>query len=84
MGNLGVMVLIGLVLILAAGVYGAVATRKSLAVGVIGLAVALLFAGGAWYAWVESRSAGWTLGYGTVALAAAVVSVYHLSGVRDQ
>lgn len=46
--------------------YGLFASRRSTIIALVALAVAVLAAGGAWYAWAESRDLPWTIGYGVV------------------
>lgn len=56
-------------------VFGLVNRRRSIPLAITVLFVALLACGGAWYAWVESHSTAWTLGYATVAVVSFVASV---------
>ena len=57
--------------------YGLFASRKSMVIALVALVVAFLAAGGAWYAWAESRDMAWTIGY-------AVVVVVSISSARRQ
>jgi predicted tellurium resistance membrane protein TerC len=56
--------LIGMAAVLAA----LVNRRHSIPLTVAALFVAVTAGGGAWYAWAESHSTPWTLGYGAVAV----------------
>ena len=49
--------------------------RRSISLAVAAVLVAIVTAGGAWYAWTESQSALWTLGYGAVAVVSLVASI---------
>ena len=44
-------------------VYGLFGPKRSIGIALIALAVAVLAAGGAWYAWAESHDMPWTIGY---------------------
>ena len=46
--------------------YGLFGPKRSIGIALIALAVAILAAGGAWYAWAESHDMPWTIGYGVV------------------
>ena len=78
----GIAVLTVVGLALAAMLYGAVASRASIAAALIALAVMIAAAGGSWYAWAESASLPWTLGYAMTALVAAAVVLRNLLGSR--
>lgn len=54
--------------VLAVIIRGLFVQQRSRIVGVLGILVALLALLGAWYAWAESQSIPWTVGYGVVAL----------------
>ncbi len=41
-------------------------SNRSISIALIALPVAVLAAGGAWYAWAESQDMPWTIGYGVV------------------
>ena len=56
-------IFLGLIAVLCLTLWGLVAKRRSRVLGVIAAAVALMAAGGAWYAWAESKSVPWTVGY---------------------
>ena len=83
MGMEGVVALVVFALALGAIVVGAMSVKKSLAVALVGLIVAIPALGGSWYAWVESQSLPWALGYAAVALSALAVAVFHLLGARE-
>jgi hypothetical protein len=55
--------------------WGAVSTRGRFLLALAALTVAVVGAGGAYYAWMESRQLGWTLGYGATALVGLAVFV---------
>ena len=71
-----------LILILAAAlaIWGLFAGHKSVLVGLASGIVAILAALGAWYAWAESNSLPWTLGYGLIFLMAVASSIRQFSG----
>lgn len=54
-------------------VSGLFVRQRSIVIAVIALGVAVLAGGGAWYAWAESQSTGWTIGY-LIVLVCAVAS----------
>ena len=60
-------IFLGMIAVLGLAFWGLVAKPRSPVIGVIAAAVALLAAGGAWYAWAESKSVPWTIGYGVTA-----------------
>ena len=55
-----------ILLALAVVAYGLFSSKRSIGIALIALAVAVLAAGGAWYAWAESHDIPWTIGYGMV------------------
>jgi len=55
--------------------WGLFSRRRSVVVGVITASVALLATVGAWYAWAESRSTPWTLGYAAVVVISVAATV---------
>ena len=55
-----------ILLALAVVAYGLLGSKKSIGVALIAVAVAVLAAGGAWYAWAESHDMPWTIGYSVV------------------
>jgi len=76
----GAIVFAGVIVALAVVVRGAFAQRSSSAVAATALPLALLSAGCAWYAFAESHSLPWTIGYSLVALVSVGVGVKHLTG----
>jgi len=80
MGGYGAVILIGIMVALAVVVRGAFAKRHSVAVALISLPLALLAAGCGWYAFAESQSLPWTIGYSTIALVSVGVGIKHLTG----
>ena len=73
---------LGMIAVLGLAFWGLVAKPRSPVIGVIAVAVALMAAGGAWYAWAESKSVPWTIGYGVVALACVASAMRQLFGAR--
>jgi di/tricarboxylate transporter len=71
-------IFLGAIAALGATVWGLFAKRRSAAIGIIAAAVALLAAVCAWYAWAETKSIPWTLGYGAVVGASLASSVRQL------
>lgn len=59
---------------LAAVFYALVNRRRSVVLAIAALLVALAAGGGAWYAWVESHSTAWMLGYAAVLAISLVAS----------
>ena len=53
---------------LCVAIWGLLSKQRSAFVGVIAASVAVLAAGGAWYAWTESQSMPGAVGYGVVAV----------------
>ena len=54
----------------AVTVWGLLTRRRSFIASVIAAFVTILSGGCAWYAWVESQSAAWTVGYALMSLIA--------------
>ena len=73
---------LAMIAVLGLSLWSLVANQRSAVAGVIAAVVALLAAGGAWYAWAESKSVPWTIGYGVVALACAASAMRLLFGTR--
>ncbi len=67
MNIVSAVIFLGMIAALGLALWGLVAKRRSPVIGVIAAAVALIAAGGAWYAWAESKSIPWTIGYGVMA-----------------
>lgn len=80
MGGYGAVIFIGVIVALAVVVRGAFAKRRSIAVALISLSLAVVAAGCAWYAFAESHSLPWTIGYGVFALLSVGVGIKHLAG----
>lgn len=55
-------------LALAVVAAGLLSSQKSIGVALFSLVVAVVSAGGAGYAWTESHSLPWTIGYGAIAV----------------
>ena len=58
-------------------VYGVFAKKRSPPVGIIASIAAIMSVGGAFYAWTESHSLPWTIGYCLVAAVAAYSAARH-------
>lgn len=84
MGSQGAAILIGVIVALAVVAWGAVRSRPSIAVAAVAVIVALLAAGCCWYAYSESQSLPWTIGYGVVSLLSISVGIKHILGSRDK
>ena len=84
MGNQGAVTFIGVIVALAVVVWGAFRSRRSIAVAVVAVIVAVLAAGCGWYAFSESKSLPWTIGYGVVALLSVGVGMKHVFSSRDK
>jgi hypothetical protein len=82
MGSPGAIIFIGAIVALAVVVWGAFRSRRSIAIAVVAVFVAVLAAGCGWYAFAESQSLPWTIGYGVVALLSVGVGVKHMIGGR--
>ena len=76
-------IFLGMIAVLCLSLWSLVANQRSAVAVVIAVVVALLAAGGAWYAWAESKSIPWTIGYGVVALACAASAMRLLFGARS-
>ena len=84
MGNQGAIIFLGAIVALAVVAWGAFRSRRSIAIAVVAVIVALLAAGCSWYAYAESQSLPWTIGYGVVALLSISVGMKHVLGSRDK
>ncbi len=73
-------IFLGLLAALGIALWGLCAEQRSAVVGVIAAAVALLAAGGAWYAWAESKSIPWTVGYGVVVVGSVASAIRQFVG----
>jgi hypothetical protein len=62
-------IFLGVIAALCVALRGLFSRRRSVIGGVIAASMALLATGLAWYAWAESQSTPWTLGYVVVAVA---------------
>lgn len=59
---------------LIAVLYGLVNRRRSILLAVVALLLALTAGGGAWYAWAESQSMPWTVGYGAIVVVSLIAA----------
>lgn len=84
MGSSGSIIFIGAIVSLAVVVWGAFSARRSMAVAVVAVFVAMLTAGCSWYAFAESRSLVATISYGVVALLSLGVAGKHATGSRSK
>lgn len=82
MGSQGAIVLLGAITVIAVVAWGAVAARRSIAIAVCAVLVAMLAALGGWHAHAESQSLPWTVGYGGLALVSLAVAIRHMVGGR--
>jgi hypothetical protein len=82
MGGSGAIIFLGVTAALAVVAWGAFAARRSVAVAVVAAIVAVLASGCAWYAFAESQSLPWTIGYGVVTLLSICVGIKHVVGRR--
>jgi len=76
----GLAFFVGAIAALCATLWGLVARQRSAVVGVIAASVALLAAVGAWYAWAESQSTPWTVGYGVVVALSVASAIRQWTG----
>ena len=65
---------------LCVAIWGLLSKQRSAFVGVIAASVAVLAAVGAWYAWAESRSIPWTVGYAALAVVSVAAAIRQLAG----
>jgi multidrug resistance efflux pump len=68
-------IFLGVIAALCVALRGLFSRRRSVIGGVIAASMALLATGLAWYAWAESESTPWTLGYVVVAVASVASAV---------
>ena len=61
-------------------VWGAVTRKRSIAVAIVAVGVTGLAAMGSYYAFMESHSMSWALGYVVAAVLSMVVAGRHLAG----
>lgn len=84
MGNAGAFIFIGVIVAVAVVVWGAFKSGRSITVAIVALLVAVLAAGCGWYAFAESRSMPWTIGYGVISLMSLAVGIKNLIATRDK
>lgn len=82
MGSQGAIVFAIAIAALAVVAWGAFSARRSIAIAVVSITVAVVAAGCGWYAFVESQSLPWTLGYVAPALLSLGVGIRHMIGGR--
>ncbi len=75
-----VLVLLAVISVFGVVVWGLFAEQRSAVVGAFAVLMAVIAAGCAWYAWAESRSIPWTIGYGILFAVSAASAVRQLSG----
>lgn len=80
MGFAGAAFFLAAIATVCVALWGLFSRRRSVVVGVIAASVALLAAGGAWYAWTESQSMPWTVGYGVVAVTGIASAMRQCAG----
>ena len=76
-------IFLGMIVVLGFVLRCLVAKQRSRVFGVIAAMVALMAAGGAWYAWAESKSVPLTIGYGVVAVACVGSAMRQCFGARS-
>ena len=81
MGSTGTAIFLGLLLALALTLWGLFTKQQSFLLGVISGIVAALTALAAWYAYAESNSMPWTIGYSLVCLMAIASSIRQFAGL---
>lgn len=80
MGFQGAAFFLVVAVLIAAAVYGAVTSKRSVLLALAALGLAGLAALGCWYAATETRSMPWTVGYGAIVAGSLVVAVRQLMG----
>lgn len=83
MGIEGAAIFIGAILSLGFMIWGGFTKRRSIAVAVATLSIALLAVGCGFYAFSESHSLPWTFAYGVIAVFSSAVGVKHLMWKRS-
>jgi uncharacterized membrane protein len=83
MGNPGAFIFLGAVAGLAVVVWGAFQSGRSIVVAAVCAVVALPAAVCSWYAYAESQSLPWTIGYGLVVLLSLFVGMKQVFGSRS-
>jgi hypothetical protein len=73
-------IFMGMIVALGVTLWGLFARQKSVVIGVIATAVALLAAAGGWYSWAETKSMPWTAGYGILVAASLASAVRQFAG----
>jgi peptidoglycan/LPS O-acetylase OafA/YrhL len=73
-------IFLGILAGLAVALWGLFSKRRSATIATIAILVAILAAGGGWYAWAESESIPWTIGYAVVAVACLASAVRQIMG----
>jgi hypothetical protein len=71
---------LGILVALGIALWGFFSRERSPLIALVAIAVALLAALGAWYAWAETKSTPWTIGYAIVAAAGVMSAVRQLLG----
>ena len=75
MNAIGLLVGVMLLSAVALTIYGAVVPRRSIPIALVALAVLGVGSLGGWYAWMETQSLPWTIGYLTVAAIALIAFI---------
>ena len=83
MGSQGAIVFVMAIAALAVVTWGAFSARRSITVAIVSILVAVMAAGCGWYAFMESQSLPWSIGYGVFAALSLAVGVKHLVGNRN-
>jgi len=79
----GAIIFIGVFVALTVTACGAFRSRRSIAIAVVAAVVAVLAAGCGWYAFAESRSVPWTIGYAVLSLVSLSVAIKHARSVQS-
>ncbi len=68
-------IFLGMIAAVCVVVWGLFSQRRSMLLAGIAVCVAVLAAIGAWYAWAETQSVPWTVGYGVLAVASIIAAI---------
>ena len=83
MATQSAVILIGVFVALAVTAWGAFRTRRSITIAVVAAVVTILAAGCGWYAFAETRSTPWTIGYVVLSLVSLSVAIKHARSERS-
>jgi hypothetical protein len=77
----GAIIVAVVLLLIGVFLWGGLTTRRSIAVALLTLMVSVLAVGCGYYAFAESHSLPWAIGYGAIALTSLIVSISHLTRI---